>query len=140
MAGGGVDSGFDMTGLNQLPASGPVTMLNLLKFRNRARDGNGTGRREYMKYANAAQQLVESRGGRVLWAGIIDGVALNEQGDVDWDWALLVYYPSRDAFVDLVTSPDYQRANAHRLNGTERHIILATRTVVSAPMPDSEGA
>lgn len=112
-------------------------MLNLLKFSEKSLDGNGTGRDAYDRYAAVAQRLVEDRGGRVIWAGIVEHPALHEGGDVAWDAALLVYYPSRAAFIDMVTSPEYLKANLDRRNGAEKHVILASKTLLSASFPEA---
>lgn len=130
-------STFELDALRDHPGEGPVTMLNLLKFRERSLDGNGTGRDAYGRYAAVAQRLVEDRGGRVIWAGIIEHPALQEGGDAEWDVALLVYYPSRAAFMDMVTSPEYLKANRDRQNGAEKHVILASKTLLAAPFPES---
>ena len=81
---------------------------------------------------------MEARGGRVLWAGVVGEAALADglsDDDVDWDWALLVYYPNRAAFLDMVTSPEYLAANEHRTNGLAKHGILACRTLLLESMP-----
>jgi len=122
---------FELDALRDHPDAGPVAMLNLIKFRERSRDGNGSGRDAYKRYAEVAGKLVEERGGSVLWIGEIGNVALHEGGDVVWDRALLVTYPSRAAFIDMVTSPEYRVANANRENGVEKHVILASKTIYS---------
>jgi uncharacterized protein (DUF1330 family) len=37
---------------------------------------------------------------------------------------VLVQYPSRAAFVEVMTSPEYATINPHRLAGLRKHIIL----------------
>jgi uncharacterized protein (DUF1330 family) len=130
-------STFELDALRRHPDHGPVTMLNLLKFRERSLDGDGTGRDAYDRYAAVARRLVEERGGRVIWAGLVQHPALNEGGDVAWDVALLVHYPSRAAFIDMVTSPEYLKANRDRQNGVEKHVILASQTFLAAPFPET---
>ena len=125
---------FELEALRDFPSEGPVFMLNLVKYREHSLDGQGSGRDAYYRYAQSAGKLIEERGGKVLWAGIIEHPALHEGGDVDWDWSVLVYYPSRAAFVDMVTHPEYEKANLHRENGLEKHVILASRSVVG-PLP-----
>jgi uncharacterized protein (DUF1330 family) len=49
--------------------------------------------------------------------------------------AVLVSYPSRAAFVDMVTSPKYQEAHTHRERGLDRTVLLACR-----PLLDRLGA
>jgi uncharacterized protein (DUF1330 family) len=44
---------------------------------------------------------------------------------------VLVRYPSRKAFLGMVTSPEYARANVHRENGVDDHVILATTETYS---------
>ena len=121
---------FDVEALEQCPNEGPVAMLNLLKFRDQSRDGNGSGRDAYKRYLAVAGELVESVGGSVIWVGKVEHPTLRE-GDVDWDRALLVQYPNRAAFLEMIRSPAYQRANEDRRNGLEKHVIVATTTVYS---------
>ena len=131
-------STFNIEQLRKSDDAGPVTMLNLVKYRDRSLDGDGSGREAYQRYTQRAQDYVESRGGRVLWAGVVAEAALQDgltDDDVDWDWALLVYYPDRAAFLDMVTSPDYLAANEHRKNGLAKHAILATRTLLLKTPP-----
>ena len=128
---------FELEALRKHPDEGPVTMVNLLKFRDESLDGNGSGRDAYNRYAAVAVQLIEERGGRVIWVGSVDHLALHEGGDAEWDVAQLVFYPSRASFIDMVTSPAYLQANQQRTNGTEKHVILATKTRIAANFPEA---
>lgn len=133
-------STFQIERLRQSTDDGPVTMLNLVKYRPKSLDGDGSGREAYQRYAAKAQGFVEERGGRVLWAGVVGEAALQEgltDDGADWDWALLVYYPNRAAFLDMVTNADYLAANEHRMNGVEKHAILASKTLLLESMPES---
>jgi uncharacterized protein (DUF1330 family) len=110
--------------LMEAPDEGPVTMLNLLKFKSDA-DGTGaSGASEYAKYGDAAVQMVEARGGKVLWMGRADQILIGDPAE-DWDSVLLVQYPSRAAFIDMVTNRDYRKANESREAGVERTVIVA---------------
>lgn len=129
-------STFNVEELRQSTNTGPVTMINLIKYRDKPLEGEGTSREAYARYTRPVQKLVEGRGGRVIWAGPVAEAALHEGGDADWDWALLVYYPSRDAFIDMVTSEEFIAANKHRQNGVEKHIILASKTVLLEELPE----
>jgi len=129
-------STFAVEALRESTDEGPVTMLNLVKYRDQSSDGDGTGREAYQRYTSVAQGLVEAQGGKVLWAGVMGEAALNEgDNDVDWDWGLLVFYPSRAAFIAMVTSPEYLAANEHRKNGLEKHIIQCSQTLLLEPLP-----
>jgi uncharacterized protein (DUF1330 family) len=81
----------------------PVVMLNLLRFKP---DG---GRERYGEYGAAVAPLLEQTGGRVVFGGAPATVLL---GDRSWDLVLLVEYPTRQAFLDMISSEAYQ-AIAH---------------------------
>lgn len=82
---------------------GPVTMLNLLAFQP---DG---GQERYAEYGAAVAPLLERVGGRIAYAGQAAPPLL---GGGAWDMVALVEYPTRQAFLDMVSSPEYQ-AIAH---------------------------
>jgi uncharacterized protein (DUF1330 family) len=44
-----------------------------------------------------------------------------------WDYVALVRYPSRKAFIAMMTSAEYAQANVERENGCEAHTIIAIR-------------
>lgn len=111
--------------LNSLPDSGPVVMVNLVRFREQSLDGNGSGWDAYSRYSRGDMPLIKKVGGTVLWAGHVQGVAFGELPDGRWDWVVLVQYPSRAAFLSMMTSPEYALCNADRENGVEAHVVMA---------------
>ncbi len=113
-------SAFNVEVLAKSASDGPVAMLNLVKYRNRE---------AYAEYGKLTARLVAEHGGRLIWAGSVAEVVLDEGGDTDWDFAAIVVYPSRQAFVDLVTSADYLDANEVRRRGIVKHIVLAADTM-----------
>ncbi|MDZ4827811.1 MAG: DUF1330 domain-containing protein [Actinomycetota bacterium] len=101
-------------------------MVNLVRFRERSLDDRGSGWDAYSRYSKADMPLLKKVGGTVLWAGHIEGAALGKLGEGErWDWVVLVLYPSRVAFLSMMTSPEYALANVDRENGVEDHVILA---------------
>jgi uncharacterized protein (DUF1330 family) len=97
---------------------GEVVMLNLLKFKP---DG---GSESYSRYGDAAVTMVEERGGKVLWMGRAEHVVIGDDTDA-WDAIALVSYPSKQAFVEMVTQPKYMEAHEHREQGLERTVLIA---------------
>jgi uncharacterized protein (DUF1330 family) len=81
----------------------PVVMLNLLAF---VPDG---GRERYEEYGEAVAPLLEKVGGRIVFMGAPAPPLL---GDDAWDLAVLVEYPTRQAFLEMIGSPEY-RAVGH---------------------------
>jgi uncharacterized protein (DUF1330 family) len=113
-----------VTELMNAPDDGPVVMLNLLKFKARATDGEGSGGQAYRKYGDAAVQMIEQRGGKVLWTGRAEQVLIGDPAQ-DWDAVLLVQYPSRAAFIEMTSTKEYDAAHEHREAGLERTIVVA---------------
>jgi uncharacterized protein (DUF1330 family) len=98
---------------------GPVVMLNLLKFKG------AQGQAEYGRYGGAVRDLVGQSGGRLLYVGLCDQVLIGDPSE-EWDAVALVEYPSRRAFIEMVSRPDYQQAHTYREAGLERTILIAT--------------
>ena len=109
-----------------LPDAGPVVMVNLLQLRDRA---------AYKRYSELAMPLIKARGGTVLWAGDGEAVAYGEPQADHWDYVVLVRYPSRAAFLDMVSSPEYAAANLHREQAVAKHSIMATAETYSKLAP-----
>lgn len=121
--------------VNGLDPEAPVVMLNLMKFREASSDGNGTGWDAYLRYSRQVVPLLRARGATIIWAGTIQATAFGSEVDGDWDYVALVWYPKPSAFVDMLSSAEYAAANTDRENGTERHLIMATRLDYSKPAP-----
>ena len=118
------------TFVRSLPDQGPVVMINLVRFKAAAASGGGSGWDAYLRYSQAVSPLIKAVGGTVLWAGDVEGAAYGEAGG-GWDYAVLVRYPSRAAFLAMVTSDAYADANIHREHGVDDHLILASRETYS---------
>jgi uncharacterized protein (DUF1330 family) len=106
----------------------PIVMLNLLRFRDRAAYPDGrksdlTGRQAYMLYGAPMQKLVEGQGGRFIFTGQIQSLAI---GDVDemWDAVALVEYLSSAAFARIATSPEVAEIGVHRAAGLEGQLLI----------------
>jgi len=118
--------------LEALPDDEPVLMVNLVRLKETASGGEGTGWDAYQRYSAATAPMIKARGGTVLWAGRAEAVALGVAQENVWDFVALVRYPSRAAFIDMMTSDEYVRsANPHRVDGVVEHVILATRETYS---------
>jgi uncharacterized protein (DUF1330 family) len=108
--------------VGNLPDAGPVVMVNLLRLRDRE---------AYKRYSELAMPLIKARGGTVLWAGDGEAVAFGDAQADHWDYVVLVRYPSRAAFLDMVRSPAYATANAYREQAVAKHMILAAAETYS---------
>jgi uncharacterized protein (DUF1330 family) len=123
-------------GLNEdfvrgLPDGGPVVMVNLVRFKVASADGDGSGWDAYLRYSKGFAALMKAVGATILWAGKVEGSAFGNVDERPWDFVVLVRYPSRRAFLDVLTSDEYARANRHRENGVEDHLILSAAETYS---------
>ena len=98
---------------------GPVVMLNLLRYRTEG------GRERYADYVEHFQRTSAPFGAEVLYVG--DGsTALVAEPGQSWDAVLLVRYPSRQAFSDMVRDPAYQQGSHLRTEALEEAVLQAT--------------
>ncbi len=97
-----------------------VVMLNLLRF------AGEEGRASYMRYAQAIAPALEKVGGRTVYAGECSTTLVGPDSH-DWDAVLVVRYPSRAAFLEMVKDPDYQAITHLRSDGLEAAVLEATR-------------
>jgi len=112
------------------PDEGPVTMLNLLKFEQRA--GDGSGAQAYARYGEAAVRMVEERGGRIVWQSRAEQTLIGDETE-DWDIVALVEYPSRKTFIEMVSAPGYMKSHEHREAGLERTVLIACKQIAGRP-------
>ena len=110
-----------MNFLNNCDIEGPVYMLNLLSFKEKAvyLDGRSTeltGRQAYKLYGEQMIPFVTQCGGRLIFSGdpqfwllgsfketiLSSGVG---QRGVLWDSVAIVEYPSKEVFVSIVSDP-----------------------------------
>ncbi len=113
------------------PAATPVVMLNLLKFAERVTERAGAdgmpAPESYGRFGEQGSELLEAAGGRILWQGHGDSVVIGDDRD-RWDVAVLVEYPSRQAFVDMVSSPEYREFSEARASAlTDSRLIAMTQ-------------
>jgi hypothetical protein len=92
--------------VRSLPDNGPVVMVNLLRFKRASADGDGSGWDAYSRYSKAIPPLLMGVRGTILWAGSVEGAAYGDPKAEHWEFVVLVRYPSRKAFLKMVTSPE----------------------------------
>lgn len=100
---------------------GPIYMLNLLKFKDRAeypdgRESNLTGAEAYAIYGQEVVQHLAKVGGAPMFSAKVERLMLGEVEEL-WDSAAIAMYPSRAAMMEMMSSPDYQASTVHRTAG-----------------------
>ena len=108
---------------------GPVSMLNLLKFKQRAEYADGRsselrGAEAYNLYAEKMAPFVISKGGRLVFGGRAEHLMLGEVDEL-WDVAAIMEYPSKEAFVEIVSAPEVGEFSVHRSAGLAGQLLIA---------------
>ncbi len=118
--------------------SGPVVMLNLLRFRETADysqfphlapDSPITGEQAYTQYMKHAAPFVEARGGEVLFMGQ-GGAFLIGPSEEQWDRVLLVRQKSVADFLAFAADPAYLKGLGHRTAALEDSRLLPMEGIV----------
>ena len=105
---------------SQRAGEGPVYMLNLLEFRPAG------GAERYAEYGEAVAPLLARAAGKPVFAGRPSESLI---GEGEWDLMILVSYPTRQAFLDMVSSPEYQAIEHLRTEALVRSELRARDAV-----------
>ena len=110
--------------------SGPIFMVNLLKFNERAvyQDGRTTslsGREAYMIYGRAVAELLPRFGGRAVFLADVTFLALGQVENL-WDEIAIATYPNRRAMVDMSMSDEWREIAVHRDAGLAGQLNIET--------------
>ena len=123
--------------LEQVPENRPIVMLNLLRYREQAdypADFDATpcsGEEAYQRYGVVAAARVASVGGRLIWAGRADCTVIGPEAET-WDTVVLVEYPSKQAFAEMIGQPEYQAVSPHRTAALADSRLVATEAQANA--------
>ncbi len=118
--------------ISQLASSsveGPIAMLNLLRFRDQALepDSGMSGAEAYGIYGQAVAPFLDTAGANVLSAVHCDQSVIGP-AEPEWHMAVTVEYPSRQAFIAMVSDPAYQEIAVHRTAAlADSRLVLSTK-------------
>jgi len=119
-----------MTELMHPGPAGPIFMVNLLKFKERAayddgRETNLSGRDAYMIYGRAVSELLPKFGGRAIFAADVTFLSLG-QADELWDEVAIAMYPQRGDMVRMSMSQEWRAISVHRAAGLKGQLNIET--------------
>jgi uncharacterized protein (DUF1330 family) len=109
---------------------GPIYMVNLLKFKERAeyedgRDTDLTGEEAYQIYGRGVSQLLGDYGGEVVFAADVTFLALGQVEDL-WDEVAIAKYPNRSALLAMSSSDEWRALAVHRTAGLAGQLNIET--------------
>jgi uncharacterized protein (DUF1330 family) len=109
---------------------GPIHMLNLVRFREKAAYPEGrdvSGAEAYAAYGRDSYPVFSRLGGRIVWRGRFEQTLIGPT-DEAWDECFIAEYPSVAAFVEMIRDPVYREAVKHR-----QAAVLDSRLIRFAP-------
>lgn len=100
---------------------GPIYMVNLLKFKDRAqyeddRQSELTGREAYQLYGEAVLKLIGEYGGEIVFHADVTFLALGQVEEL-WDEVAIAKYPNRAALLAMSSSEEWRDAAVDRSAG-----------------------
>ena len=132
---GTIDRDYGMRLATCDPATdGAIYMLNLMKYRDaadygrgsgRGNDGSVSGREADDRYAPV--DVLAAIGATVCFtADVLDA-------SEDWDRVAVVRYPTRRSFIEMQSRKDFQEKHVHKEAGMHHTIVMATLPVGDLP-------
>ncbi len=135
---GQVDRDYGLRLATTPPAEdGPVWMVNLMKYREVAEYADGreseiSGREADDRYAPLGP--LAAVGAEVVFVGDVDQQLLGD--DTVWDRIGVVKYPTRRAFIDMQSRPDFQEKHQHKDAGMASTIVMGCQPMDRMDPPD----
>ena len=115
---------------------GPIHMLNLVRFREKAAYPDGrdvTGAEAYAAYGSESYPVFSRLGGRIVWRGDFELMLIGPSEET-WDECFIAEYPSVSAFVEMIRDPVYRDAVQHR-----QAAVLDSRLIRTSPAEVGSG-
>ena len=100
--------------------AGPVMMINLLAFIDRG------GRASYQRYEQRVAPHLQRVGAKIIYAGNSAQVVIGGEDRPWWDAIVVVQYPSRTKFLEMIMDPGYQAVAVHRSVALQTSVLIAT--------------
>ena len=106
----------------KMDITGSFHMLNLLKFKKQVGETGLSGKEQYQAYMKAAAPFIQSSGAKLIYMAETKHTIIGPD-QKEWDKVLLVEYPSKEAFLNMVMDPDYP-AHLRTLALSDSRLIL----------------
>lgn len=120
--------------LQSLPMDAPIAALNFFKYNERADyqpddpefgtdAADVSGEEAFGRYLVEAGQKLAAVGGRVVLRSAVEQVMIGSD-DLDFDLTAVMWFPSRAAFLQMMSDPSFQSSSRHRFAGLAKHNML----------------
>jgi len=120
--------------LMSLPKETPLAVLNLFEYHKKAQykmddpeygteRANVSGEKALQRYFSAAGKVLRDLGGRLIFSAEVDQVVIGPE-DVNWDLGAIMFFPSRQAFIDMLNDSQFQKESRHRKAALANHYSI----------------
>ncbi len=112
----------------------PLAVLNLFEFNTMANYQSGdpeyatsaseiSGQEAFNLYGDVARKTIEDLGGRVVMQAPTEQILIGNEA-ANWHAAAIMYFPSRGAFLQMMSDANFQRASRHRKAALKNHYMI----------------
>ena len=117
--------------LMSLPLDAPIIVLNLFAFNAQANyqpedpeygteKANITGEEALHAYFEAGSKITADLGVKTIFGSAVEQIMVGPE-NIKWDMAVTLLFPTRQAFVAMLTHPAFQKASRHRKAALANH-------------------
>lgn len=112
----------------------PLAVLNLFEFNTMANYQSGdpeyatsaseiSGQEAFNLYGDVARKTIEDLGGRVVMQAPTEQILIGNEA-ANWHAAAIMYFPSRGAFLQMMSDANFQTASRHRRAALKNHCMI----------------
>lgn len=117
-------------------ADGPVWMVNLMRYKQRAEYADGrettlTGREADDEYAPFGP--LAAVGAEIVFVADVEDQFIGEEPT--WDRIAVVRYPTRASFIEMQRREDFRKAHEHKEAGMAETIVIGCRPMALPEIP-----
>ena len=120
--------------LKSLPEDEPVAALNLFHFNERARyqpedpefgtaEADISCQEAFTKYGAIAGKIITDIGGRLVFSTPVVQMMIGPD-DAAWEQAAIMFFPTRRAFMQMLSDPEFKSASRHRKAALANHRMI----------------
>ncbi len=114
--------------IKEYPSNTPITMINVLKFKEKSGRGTESGKQAYLKYSKNMEPLMKAAEAKVVWMGNLTHTLIGDY-ETQADMVIIVSYPSKDHFLAMTSTPEYEEISKDRKVALEYGGLMASTTI-----------
>ena len=106
------------------PADTPISMLNIMRFKEHVDQKNQTGKEVYQTYLQKTTKYIKEVEGKLIWSGEVHGTFIGDDTQ-EPQMIFIVNYPTIEHFKRMIANPEYQEVAKLRTMSIEYGGLIA---------------